>query len=59
MCIRILCSTLGKREVKTSLDETDSWVWEGSEMTCGIYGEMDSKMFDEMDSKMFDETNKK
>jgi hypothetical protein len=54
-CIRILCSTPGKVEVKTSLNETDSWVWKGSETMCGTHGRMDN----ETDSKMFDETNGK
>jgi hypothetical protein len=37
--------------VKTLLDETDSWVWERSKTTCGIYGEMDSKTFNETNKK--------
>jgi hypothetical protein len=54
-CVMILCSTLGKREVKTSLNETESWVCRGSETTCGMYGKTDSEtigeMFNETDSK--------
>jgi hypothetical protein len=50
----ILCSTLGKREVKT-LNETDLWVWRGSETTCGMYGKTDSETFGET----FNETNSK
>jgi hypothetical protein len=54
-CIMFLCSTPGKREVRMSLSETDSWVWRGSKMTCGMHGKMDSEtigeMFDETDSK--------
>jgi hypothetical protein len=42
--------------VKTLLDETDSWVWEGSETTCGIYGETDSEMFDETNKKRNEKT---
>jgi hypothetical protein len=52
-CITIPCSTPGKREVKMSLNETDSWVWRGSEMTCGMYGKMDSETIGET----FNETN--
>jgi hypothetical protein len=54
-CVTILCSTLGKREVKMSLNETDSWVWKGSETTCGMYGKTDSETIGEM----FNETNSK
>jgi hypothetical protein len=54
-CITILCSTPGKREVKMSLNETDSWVWKGSETTCGMHGKTDSETIGEM----FDETNSK
>jgi hypothetical protein len=42
--------------VKTLLDETDSWVWEGSETTCGIYGETDSETFDETNKKRNEKT---
>jgi hypothetical protein len=52
----ILCSTPGKREVKMSLNETDSWVWKGSEMTCGMYGKMDSETFDETNNKRNEKT---
>jgi hypothetical protein len=41
--------------VKTSLNETDLWVWKGSEMTCGVHGKMDSETIGET----FDETNGK
>jgi hypothetical protein len=54
-CIMILFSTPGKREVKMSLNETDSWVWKGSETTCGMHGKTDSETIGEM----FDETNSK
>jgi hypothetical protein len=54
-CITILCSTPGKREVKTSLNETDSWVWRGSETTCVMYSKTDSKTIGET----FNETNNK
>jgi hypothetical protein len=54
-CVTILRSTLCKREVKMSLNETDLWVWRGSETTCGMYGQMDSEIIGEM----FNETNSK
>jgi hypothetical protein len=54
-CVMILCSTLGKREVKTSLNETELWVWRGSETTCGMYGKTDSETIGET----FNETNSK
>jgi hypothetical protein len=54
-CVTILCSTLGKREVKTSLNETASWVWRESETTCGMYGKTDSETIGET----FNETNSK
>jgi hypothetical protein len=47
----ILCSTPGKREVKTLLNEMDSWVWKGSETTCGIHGKTDSETFNETNKK--------
>jgi hypothetical protein len=54
-CVTILCSTPGKREVKTSLNETDLWVWRGSETMCGMYGKTDSETI----CKTFNETNSK
>jgi hypothetical protein len=51
----VLCSTSGKREVKMSLNETDSWVWRGSKTTCGMHGKTDSETIGET----FDETNNK
>jgi hypothetical protein len=54
-CITILCSAPGKREVKTLLNETDSWVWKGSETTYGMHGKINSETIGEA----FDETNNK
>jgi hypothetical protein len=54
-CVTILCSTPGKREVKTSLNETDLWVWRGSETMRGMYGKTDSETIGET----FNETNSK
>jgi hypothetical protein len=54
-CVMILCSTLGKREVKTLLNETELWVWRGSETMCEMYGKTDSETIGET----FNETNSK
>jgi hypothetical protein len=60
-CITILCSTPGKREMKMLLNETDSWVWKGSEMMCEMHGKTDSETisetFDETDSKRNEKDN--
>jgi hypothetical protein len=53
--ITILCSTPGKREVKTSLNESDLWVGKGSETMCGVHGKTGSETIGET----FDETNNK
>jgi hypothetical protein len=41
--------TLGKKEEETLLDETDSWIWNGSETTCKTDGETRVETFDETD----------
>jgi hypothetical protein len=47
--ISTLCLTLGKKEEETSLDETDSWVWNGSKTTCKTDSETGVETFDETD----------
>jgi hypothetical protein len=47
----ILCSTPSKREVKTSLNKTDSWVWKGSEQHVETDSETMDEIFNETDNK--------
>jgi hypothetical protein len=42
--------------VKTLLNETDSWIWKGSETMCGTYGKTDREMFDETNNKQNEKT---
>jgi hypothetical protein len=52
----ILCSTPSKREVKMSLNKTDSWVWKGSERRVETDSETMDETFDETDNKQNEKT---